>query len=75
MYDFTPDELVFMQRMLPHFMAGKSVEACPEAVIAEDARIFEKLMKWHDSETRQDDARGMRRVISDHIYGKIRAAT
>jgi hypothetical protein len=45
MYEFAPDELVFMQRMLTHFMAGKSVEACAEAVIADDARLFDAVMK------------------------------
>jgi len=74
MPDFTPAELVFMKRMLPHYMAGKSVEACAEAVIAYDARVFGEVMKWHDSEPRQADARGMRRAISDHVYNKIRAA-
>jgi len=37
---FTTDELVFIQRMLPHFMAGKSVEECAKAVIDDDARLF-----------------------------------
>lgn len=33
-------ELVFVQRMLPHFMAGKSVEDAARAVLDDDVRLF-----------------------------------
>lgn len=33
-------ELIFVQRMLPHFMAGKSVEEAARAVLDDDARLF-----------------------------------
>ena len=36
----TKDELVFAQRMLPHFLAGKSPTDCARAVLDDDARIL-----------------------------------
>jgi hypothetical protein len=39
--DLTPAELVFLNRMLPHFMAGKSVVESAKAVVEDDARLFE----------------------------------
>ena len=39
-YQFTKDELTFMQRMLPHFMAGKSAIEAAEAVLEDDARLL-----------------------------------
>lgn len=33
-------ELVFVQRMLPHFLAGKSVEQAARAVLDDDTRLF-----------------------------------
>lgn len=40
MAQLTPDELVFVQRMLPHFIAGMSVEQAAEAVLNDDARLL-----------------------------------
>lgn len=37
----TEAERIFVQRMLPHFMAGKSVEDSARAVLADDERLFE----------------------------------
>jgi hypothetical protein len=36
----TPDELVFVRRMLPHFMAGKNVVESARAVLDDDVRLF-----------------------------------
>lgn len=36
----TKDELVFVQRMLPHFIAGKSALDAAEAVLEDDARLI-----------------------------------
>lgn len=38
--DLTPAELVFVKRMLPHYLAGKTVEQAAAAVIEDDERIF-----------------------------------
>lgn len=37
----TGAELVFAQRMLPHFLAGKTAAEAAQAVLADDERIFE----------------------------------
>lgn len=36
----TEAEKIFVQRMLPHFMTGKSVEDCAKAVLEDDERLF-----------------------------------
>lgn len=36
----TQDELVFAQRMLPHFIAGMSAEHAAQAVLDDDVRLF-----------------------------------
>jgi hypothetical protein len=43
-------ELVFVQRMLPHFMAGKSVEECAKAVLADDERLYIALHQRRHSQ-------------------------
>lgn len=41
--DLTPAEQVFVKRMLPHYLAGKSIEEAAAAVLADDERIFAAL--------------------------------
>ena len=38
--ELTEAEKVFIQRMLPHFLAGKSVEECAKAVLEDDERLY-----------------------------------
>ena len=37
---FTDSEMAFINRMLPHFMAGMSAEDAARAVLDDDARLF-----------------------------------
>lgn len=47
--ELTAAELVFVQRMAPHFAAGKSVEEAARAVLDDDARLFESFCdRSHD---------------------------
>ena len=41
------DDLVFAQRMLPHFLAGKSAREAAAAVIDDDARLLMLLWEGH----------------------------
>lgn len=41
----TAAEKVFLQRALPHFLAGKSVEDAMRAVLDDDGRLFTKLVE------------------------------
>jgi hypothetical protein len=55
----SPAELTFMQRMLPHFLAGKSVEEAARAVLDDDARIFEAFCdRRHSTYVPTPDERG-----------------
>lgn len=46
----TKDEMTFVQRMLPHFLAGKSVEDCAKAVLEDDVRLFSAFCdRAHDT--------------------------
>lgn len=38
--ELTGAEMIFVQRMLPHFLAGKSVEDAARAVLDDDTRLF-----------------------------------
>jgi hypothetical protein len=42
---FTPDELTFLKRALPHFRAGKTAAEAMAAVLADDARIINASFK------------------------------
>jgi DNA-binding transcriptional regulator YiaG len=41
----TPDEITFLERMRPHLAAGKGLEDSARAVIADDIRLLEFLVK------------------------------
>lgn len=43
--NLTPGEIIFLRRMLPHFMAGKTVEQAAQAVLADDQRLFLALVE------------------------------
>ena len=46
----TEAELVFVKRMLPHFLAGKSAEECAKAVLADDERLYIALHQRRHSQ-------------------------
>lgn len=48
--ELTGAELIFVQRMLPHFMAGKPVEECAKAVLADDERLYIALHQRRHSQ-------------------------
>lgn len=51
--------LIFAQRMLPHFMDGKSVEEAARAVLADDVRLFEAFCdRSHSYYIQTADERG-----------------
>lgn len=53
-------ELIFAQRMLPHFLAGKSVNDAARAVLEDDARIFEAFCdQRHSYHIPTADERGL----------------
>lgn len=82
----TPEELVFAQRMLPHFMAGKSPAEAAEAVIADDWRLLAAIIQdrgevihgdFSDAITFNYDmkpsATELRSRLSWHVYHRLRA--
>lgn len=44
------DEMVFAERMLPHYLAGKSAAECARAVLDDDARIVTAFFKRSESQ-------------------------
>lgn len=85
----TDDELIFTQRMLPHFMAGKSAAEAAQAVIDDDARIFNAFSEVaHDQHalvasslrpdgysvrTRYAKGDAIREHITSTVYERLRA--
>ena len=80
------DELVFAQRMLPHFLAGKPVYEAAKAVLEDDARLFEALFdRSHSYFVPTADERGtacsaregkgdvIAREITAEVYSRLRA--
>lgn len=64
----TPAEQIFIQRMLPHFMAGKSVEESARAVLADDERIMNEVF----ANNRSGVEGGVREVLTAEIYRRCR---
>lgn len=84
--ELTGAELVFAQRMLPHFLAGKSVEEAARAVVEDDTRLFEAFCdRSHSYHIPTADERGragvtregngdvIAREISNEVYRRLRA--
>jgi hypothetical protein len=86
--ELTKDELIFAQRMLPHFMAGKSALEAAQAVMDDDARLFTAFCdRAHDfivgsysdhtgRSQRTRDGKGdlIASEISRTVYERLRAA-
>lgn len=86
--ELTADEMTFVKRMLPHFLAGKSVEECARAVLDDDARLFTAFCdRAHDNfvpgysdhtgrsyRTREGKGDVMTSEISRAVYSRLRAA-
>lgn len=78
----TGAELVFAQRTLPHFMAGKSAVEAAEAVLADDLRLVGAItdnshgyLGFNDAAHYFTDtkAKGLRSALSDRVYAALAA--
>ncbi len=66
----TKAEQTFIARMLPHFLAGKSVEECARAVLDDDQRIMNEVF----ANSRRGVEAGVREEITARVYAACRAA-
>jgi hypothetical protein len=88
MTDLSTDQITFLKRALPHFMAGKSVEDAMRAVLDDDARLLNALHSnravsmsqgaMGDGSPMQnydytDAAKTIRSAITTTVYEKLRA--
>lgn len=82
--DLSGAELIFVRRMLPHFLAGKSVEESAKAILADDIRLFSALLDQGHSyfvdqgygrsaPTREGKGDVIRARISQDVYEGLRA--
>lgn len=84
---FTDSEMVFINRMLPHFMAGKSVEESARAVLDDDDRLYVALHQRRNSyfvptycergrsyHTSEDKGDVMASELCRAVYERLRAA-
>jgi len=83
----TGAELVFAERMLPHFLAGKSALEAAQAVLDDDARIFtafcdraadQYVPGYNDHTARSYRARECKgdliaKEITSRVYEQLRA--
>ena len=70
---FAPAELVFMQRMLPFFEAGQTVEQAAASVIERDQQIVSAVMDWSYSGPTAERRAEIRSAIAQDVYTKIRS--
>lgn len=77
--ELTGAELIFAQRMLPHFMAGKSAVEAAQAVLEDDARLFnavagQSVLNMDGSYTKMPfRVEGLRNEITARVYSGLRA--
>jgi hypothetical protein len=62
----TPAEKAFVNRMIPHVLAGKSLEDAARAVLADDERI------WLASTAKDDIGEFIRRELAAQIHCALR---
>jgi hypothetical protein len=62
----TPAEKTFVNRMIPHVLAGKSFEDAARAVLADDERI------WLASTAKDDMGEFIRRELAAQIHCALR---
>ena len=85
--ELTGAELIFAQRMLPHFMAGKTAIEAAQAVIEDDARIFATFCtrsashyvptaddRGTSAKTRIGEGDVIASEITRRVYDRLRAA-
>jgi hypothetical protein len=84
MAEISKDEMTFMQRMLPHFIAGKSAEEAARAVLDDDARIMNAAMINRGQEFFSDTVGGhfvdrnpsattIAKTLTQVVYERLRA--
>jgi len=64
----TKDEEIFVARMLPHFLAGMSVEDAARAVLDDDQRIMNEVY----ANNRRGVENGVRQELTARIYAGCR---
>lgn len=84
MTTLTKDEMIFAERMLHHFLAGKTPEEAARAVLDDDARIMnavaihrhqEFFSDFHGAHTvdRNPVATSIAAEITARVYAQLRA--
>lgn len=63
----TPAEKTFLNRMVPHMMAGLSFEDAGRAVLADDERI------WLAATEQTEAGQGIRTAITKLVYANLKA--
>jgi hypothetical protein len=61
----TKAEKIFVHRMIPHILAGKSFESAAHAVLADDERL------WLATMARDDLGDAIRSELTAQIYAQI----
>jgi hypothetical protein len=82
--ELTNDEMLFLRRALPHFLAGKSVREAMEAVLEDDNRLGNVIMApdsdhgigFNDQTYSVENTAAInsRRALSNEVYRRLRAA-
>lgn len=69
-------EKVFVQRMLPHFLAGKSAVQAAAAVLEDDQRLLSAVAFVPAVDNRKPDFRvvGLRQELIERVYRGCRSA-
>ena len=80
MTELTAAEMIFAQRMLPHFMSGKSFREAAQAVLDDDGRLLSAVadtshgyMGFNGASHRFIDtkAKGLASALSDEVYRRL----
>lgn len=64
----TQAEQTFLNRMVPHVLAGKSFEEAGRAVLADDERL------WLASTEKSEIGQAIRAELASEVYQRIRKA-
>lgn len=79
--ELTPDELIFVKRMLPHYLAGHSVEEAARLVLEDDGRLLSAVADeshqyqgFGDASHSYTDtkAQALRRALCTAVYHQLR---
>lgn len=65
--ELTPAERVFIARMAPHVLAGKTLEEAAAAVIQDDERL------WLAATLNTEAGKAIRAELCREVYDKLRA--